>query len=175
MASERVTVIICKAFISQFVDGEEMWTDISMNLQANGITASFSKKDCLELLLIEWTIARFAWLYRQSEKITNSITKGIMLKEIKNQFDEVFQENEFKRLFANYYLLSDSYDKNELDSLGLRMGPGPLILQRYLVKIKHDFLSSEEEMTIMIEGDRSCWYLEKSLNEVLESILITIK
>ena len=135
MASEKTTNIICKAFVSIFVDGEEMWEQILIELKENGIKPSFEKRYFLEILLVEWAIARFGWLYRQSENITNKLTRSIMLNEINNQMNEVFDEPDFKQAFANYYVLSQSFDNNELSDLGLKMGPGPLILKRYLDKI----------------------------------------
>ena len=177
MASEKTTDIICKVFISTFVDGEDMWKQVLIDLKADGgTTPLFDKRYFFEILLVEWAIARFGWLFRQSENITNKLTKSIMLNEINSQMNEAFNEPEYKRAFIEYYMLAVSFDNNELDSLDLKMTPGPIILKRYLDKIsfEHQTLTSLEELAIMITGDTSCWYLEKSLNEILESVLQNI-
>ncbi len=73
-------------------------------------------------------------------------------------------------------MLADAFDRGQKDPVGLPMGPGPIICERYkrtVARLKDECFDppSFEMLLILAAGDSCCWTLDVDLNDGLKGII----
>src|SRR5882672_4593951 len=166
----------CELFVAaMYQHAVEIASEIASEVSHNGETPTLTDDDCILIFSSEWCLAKFAWLSRQTGDIKD--------RELRQRLDTLVHQKvqalssalkDGQNAFLNYYMLADAFDKGDRDSMGLAMGPGPFLSDRYqktLAEMTSVEPSNLEMMLILTAGDTCCWQLGSDINTGLSDIM----
>jgi hypothetical protein len=176
--------IACTALLDAiYEDAFDICEQIIESLREAGIAPSLSDLVCRNAFAIDWFVSRLAFLQVSSDRIRDSELRDQFRREVGVRLEGVSKLiYDARACFDEHCMLASMFLAGDRDSSGLLPGPGPFLATRYsrhVENIKRDGLSSwagicvpdEESLAISILGDRMCWALNGTLNDVLTSIM----
>ena len=175
---------VCKGLIAAIYENAfEIADQIVQNLRDQQIEPSMGDPACRGAFALDWFVARLAYLHVSSSGIRDSGLKELFRNEVEATIEEVSKTvHDAKPDFDQYCMLAIGYLDGLRDSLGHRPGPGPFLSTRYSKHVRairggrytnrEDLNEMDSELiAISLLGDKICWTLNGTLDEVLSSAL----